>query len=222
MGVNKSMKIFFEAMQGNMISGSVGKLLNTPMGPFKWDDLQEAWINVNNGFRLSNISMQEMLLIGYEGGLDGSSDVPVSCIYTIGGWSTPAETTYQYDLQAANPSEDPFTLNPSANYTLLGYTCNLSLQPTLTDQLGDPLTFASVADDLTFQYTTDGANYQTIDDSTTITIVPSAFTIGGGGTLQFRVIPAQLGSSVTEFIFTVTNTSATPDQVVLITTVTVP
>lgn len=218
MGVNKSMKIFFEAMQGNMISGSVGKLLNTPMGPFKWDDLQEAWINVNNGFRLSNISMQEMLLIGYEGGLDGSSDVPVSCIYTIGGWSTPAETTYQYNLS----DDEPFTLNPLANYTLLGYTCDLTLQPTLTDQVGNPLTFASVADDLTFQYTTDGANYQTIDDSTTITIVPSAFTIGGGGTLQFRVIPAEGGSSVNEFIFTVTNTSATPDQVVLITTVTVP
>lgn len=216
MGVNKSMKIFFEAMQGNMISGSVGKLLNTPMGPFKWDDLQEAWINVNNGFRLSNISMQEMLLIGYEGGLDGSSDVPVPCDYGIDGWSTPAQVTYSYDLGLSSTT---FALDTAQSYTLQGYTCNLTLQPTLANQLGIPITFASVSSDLTFEYTIDGTNYQTINDSTLITIVPPAFVIGGGGLVKFRVVTAAGGSSVVEFIFTVTNTAETPDQQILITTV---
>jgi len=215
MGVNKSMKIFFEAMQGNMISGSVGKLLNTPMGPFKWDDLQEAWINVNNGFRLSNISMQEMLLIGYEGGLDGSSDVPVPCDYGVDSWSTPALATLNYDL---SDPDTTFNLNTPESYTLQGYTCNLTLQPTLADQVGVPITFAS-ASDLTFEYTIDGTNYQTIDDSTLITIVPPVFVIGGGGLVKFRVITGPLGGGINEFIFTVTNTSETPNQQILITTV---
>ena len=39
MGVGKSMKIFMEGIQNSMNSTSTGgKILNTPMGPFAWND----------------------------------------------------------------------------------------------------------------------------------------------------------------------------------------
>jgi hypothetical protein len=59
MGVKQSMNTFFSAMQGQNSSGYGGRLVNTPMGPFRWDDNFNMWINVNNGMALSNISFQD-------------------------------------------------------------------------------------------------------------------------------------------------------------------
>jgi len=71
MGVGKSMKIFMEGVQNSMNSTSTGgKILNTPMGPFAWNDNLQMWVNVNNGFSMPNISMQDMMAIGYDT-LDG-------------------------------------------------------------------------------------------------------------------------------------------------------
>jgi hypothetical protein len=67
MGVGKSMKIFMEGIQNSMNSTSTGgKILNTPMGPFAWNDNLQMWVNVNNGFSMPNISMQDMMAIGYD------------------------------------------------------------------------------------------------------------------------------------------------------------
>jgi len=67
MGVGKSMKIFMEGVQNSMNSTSTGgKILNTPMGPFAWNDNLQMWVNVNNGFSMPNISMQDMMAIGYD------------------------------------------------------------------------------------------------------------------------------------------------------------
>jgi hypothetical protein len=68
MSIDKqTMKIFFEAMQGNMVdSGYSSKIVNTPMGPFKWNDMHQLWENVNNGMVMSNISLQDMMAMGYE------------------------------------------------------------------------------------------------------------------------------------------------------------
>lgn len=74
MGVGKSMKIFMEGVQNSMNSTSTGgKILNTPMGPFAWNDNLQMWVNTNNGFLMPNISMQDMLAIGYDT-LSGSGD----------------------------------------------------------------------------------------------------------------------------------------------------
>ena len=87
MGVGKSMKIFMEGVQNSMNSTSTGgKILNTPMGPFAWNDNLQMWVNVNNGFSMPNISMQDMMAIGYDT-LDGSilsggSESPLELIQT--------------------------------------------------------------------------------------------------------------------------------------------
>lgn len=70
----KTMKIFFEGMQGNMLSGSyTSKIITTPMGPFKWNDVIELWENVNNGMVMNNMSFQDMMTMGYET-LGGGAD----------------------------------------------------------------------------------------------------------------------------------------------------
>lgn len=67
MGVSKSMKIFTEAMQNGMSTSGYGsKIVNTPMGPFKWDDNLQVWVNVNNGFLMPNISIHEQYLHDYD------------------------------------------------------------------------------------------------------------------------------------------------------------
>jgi len=106
MGVGKSMKIFTEAMQNSMKERGFGsKIVTTAMGPFKWDDLQEMWVNVNNGFQMPNISMQD-LIFGYgsdssiDGGLDGSTNLQV-CYSTISGIGNKSvDVIYNNDWQS--------------------------------------------------------------------------------------------------------------------------
>jgi hypothetical protein len=81
MSIDKStMKIFFEAMEGTMLgSGYSSKIINTPFGPFKWNDTIELWENVNNGIQMNNISFQDMMIMGYEttsGDKNSSTEIP--------------------------------------------------------------------------------------------------------------------------------------------------
>jgi hypothetical protein len=81
MSIDKStMKIFFEAMEGTMLgSGYSSKIVNTPFGPFKWNDTIELWENVNNGIQMNNISFQDMMVMGYEttsGDKNSSTEIP--------------------------------------------------------------------------------------------------------------------------------------------------
>jgi len=78
MGVKQSMNTFFSAMQGQNSSGYGGRLVNTPMGPFRWDDNFNMWINVNNGMALSNISFQDEFasMMDYDT-LEGGGDTTI-------------------------------------------------------------------------------------------------------------------------------------------------
>jgi hypothetical protein len=62
MGAKDTMNTFFTAMQGQMANsaGYGAKIISTPMGPFKWDDNLNSWINTNNGMQMGNISFQDM------------------------------------------------------------------------------------------------------------------------------------------------------------------
>lgn len=88
MGVERSMKIFFEGMQGQFIGDGYGpRIVSTPMGPFRWNDHRELWENVNNGMVLNNISFQDMMFMGYDstsGDNGNSSIIGSTCIYNIG------------------------------------------------------------------------------------------------------------------------------------------
>jgi hypothetical protein len=179
MGVNKSMKIFFEGMLYGTVDGFKSKIVNTAMGPFQWDDLQEAWVNMNNGFRLSNISMQDLLLIGYEGPLSGDNRATDNCDYTTNlvnnGSFVESELTF---------NDDGGWLINIANYTVQNFNCPIELGFEIVDGNDNPITnnFAGLSG-YSIQYSTEGANgsFTTINNNTRITIQPSAFTIGPGG-----------------------------------------
>jgi len=70
MGVKKQMDTFFASLGEQ--TGRNGRLVNTPMGPFRWNDVMELWENVNNGMVLNNISfMDEFAMMDYDSTLGG-------------------------------------------------------------------------------------------------------------------------------------------------------
>ena len=90
MGVGKSMKIFMEGMQNSMMSsGYTGKIVNTPMGPFAWNDTTNSWVNQNNGFSIPNISLQDLMMYDYGTVADetinssGPQFIIDNCVYAV-------------------------------------------------------------------------------------------------------------------------------------------
>jgi len=74
MGVKKQMDTFFASLGEQ--TGRNGRLVNTPMGPFRWNDVMELWENINNGMVLNNISfMDEFAMMDYSS-VDGGADIP--------------------------------------------------------------------------------------------------------------------------------------------------
>ncbi len=67
------MDTFFASMQEQTMAGYGGKLVNTPMGPFRWNDTMQLWENVNNGMVMNNISFQDSIMMldyaSYDGGM---------------------------------------------------------------------------------------------------------------------------------------------------------
>jgi hypothetical protein len=72
MGAKNTMQNFFMGMAGQMTSGYGAKTVSTPMGPFKWDDNINMWVNTNNGMVMSNISFQDQFAMIDYGTSDGS------------------------------------------------------------------------------------------------------------------------------------------------------
>lgn len=124
MSIDKStMKIFFEGMQGNMLSGGyTSKIITTPMGPFKWNDVMELWENVNNGMVMNNMSFQDMMIIGYE---SESGDNGGIFIFDGGTCANSGFTTSQ-NVSIRYISQDNYFFSPS---TLIRSTntCNFEL-----------------------------------------------------------------------------------------------
>jgi hypothetical protein len=177
MGVKKTMNTFFEGMQSGLPSKTGGKIINTAMGPFQWDDLQESWVNVNNGFRLPNISMQDLLLIGYEtlGGDDGSRIV---CVYQTDIYNSGNEEILTFD----EPLENDVESFPDANTTLSGNNCPLSIGFSLFYGLTG-VSFSGV-NQYEFAYTTNNSTYTIITDTTDLPF--DNLTIGPTG-LRLRI-----------------------------------
>lgn len=74
MGVKKTMDTFFASMQEQSMSGYSGRLVNTPMGPFRWNDTMQLWENVNNGMVMNNISFQDSIMMLDYSTIDGGLD----------------------------------------------------------------------------------------------------------------------------------------------------
>lgn len=145
MGVGKSMKIFTEAMQNSMTNFGFGsKVVTTVMGPFKWDDNLELWVNVNNGFTMPNISMQDMLAYGYgddsAGPSSGGTDNLLSiCYQDITGLTNTATDIYPnvdartnilplYTWSPGGSCKGKFYAYSASDLSSLGLIINISLK----------------------------------------------------------------------------------------------
>ena len=73
MGVKRIMETFFAGMQDQSMSGFGGRIVNTPMGPFRWNDTMQLWENVNNGMVMNNISFQDSMMMMDYASYDGGS-----------------------------------------------------------------------------------------------------------------------------------------------------
>jgi hypothetical protein len=209
MGVKKTMNTFFEGMQSGLPSKTGEKIINTAMGPFKWDQLNESWVNVNNGFRLPNISMQDLLLIGYETLSGDGREKVIPCVYSVGG-----------AVNGGNPITVLFTgffedeekfFADDGSVTLSGNSCPVTLSFGLFNG-ATGVSFSSLGD-YKFQYSNQGGAYTDITDSTTLEL--PVVTIGPGN-LSFKFI------SFIDYIdnpepypvsFVVKNTSVTPNAI---------
>lgn len=83
MGVKKTMDTFFASLTEQTFRGYGSRILSTPMGPFRWDDNLNVWINVNNGFQLHNIAFQDMYaMMDYSATLGGDGGIiPYFTVY---------------------------------------------------------------------------------------------------------------------------------------------
>jgi hypothetical protein len=144
MGVSKSMKIFMEGMQNSMVNRGYGsKILNTPMGPFKWDDNTEMWVNVNNGFRMPNISMIDMIEMGGEPLIDQNAISNISKICK--------DTLPNYGSKTVSILPVAVTLIPSVSNSPT-LTCNPQIY--ISDEIG------IATHQIVFAYSTDsGSSY---------------------------------------------------------------
>jgi hypothetical protein len=89
MGVKKIMDTFFASMQEQTMAGYGGRLVNTPMGPFRWNDTMQLWENVNNGMVMNNISFQDSIMMLDYASYDGGS-APITTVTPF----TPGNTSY--------------------------------------------------------------------------------------------------------------------------------
>lgn len=208
MGVKKTMNTFFEGMQAGLPSKTGEKIINTAMGPFKWDQLNESWVNINNGFRLANISMQDLLLIGYETLSGDSREKVIPCSYNIGLINAGNPVSVFFEDYLENDDEE----FPDASTTLSGNSCPVTLSFGVFDG-ATGVSFSSLGD-YKFQYSLEGGSYIDITDSTTIEL---ALVSIGPGNLRFKIVALadyNDGPEPYPVSFVVKNTSVVPNAVV--------
>jgi len=209
MGVKKTMNTFFEGMQSGLPPKTGEKIINTAMGPFKWDQLNESWVNVNNGFRLPNISMQDLLLIGYETLSGDSREKVIPCNYNISVLNSGNAVSVFYQDYI---SGDELAFPDAGSVTLSGNSCPVTLSFGVFDG-ATGISFSSLTD-YKFQYSNQGGAYIDITDSTTLEL--SVVSIGPGN-LSFNFVALEDyedGPQPYPVSFVVKNTSVTPNAIV--------
>jgi hypothetical protein len=142
MGVKKQMDTFFASLKEQ--TGYSGRLINTPMGPFRWNDATELWENVNNGMVMNKISfMDEFAMMDY-GVTDGGADIiapvylnldftsgildsrftftrttPAMVVGSDGYLQYPEMNILRYSIGALNGNCGSWSSSPSGSFTLI-------------------------------------------------------------------------------------------------------
>lgn len=142
MGVKKQMDTFFASLGEQ--TGYNGRLINTPMGPFRWNDAIELWENVNNGMVMNNISFMDEFAMMYYGSIDGGADnitpiylnldftsgvldsritftrtTPALTVGSNGYVSYPEMNIFRYSIGALNGNCGAWNSSASGSYTLI-------------------------------------------------------------------------------------------------------
>lgn len=165
MGVKRIMETFFSGMHDQSMSGFGGRIVNTPMGPFRWNDTMQLWENVNNGMVMNNISFQDsMFMIDYSstlGGGGGEDQISIfGCNYNLGTSLINSTITYTYENQEA----ETWYWVPSTNTSLTTNTCSATLYVNVDSITG---TNPELLNNFVFKY----REGSTFDDQT---LTPSA------------------------------------------------
>lgn len=141
MGVKKTMDTFFASIQEQIMSGYGEKLVNTPMGPFRWNDNIQLWENVNNGMVMNNISFQDTIMMDYGTCTGGDNGGAFVCNYSTSNVTenilVNGELGYDYDA----------CIIPGARRTTQN-TCSITISLYLEYLDGDP----SVVEDFGWIY----------------------------------------------------------------------
>jgi len=139
MGAKDTMQNFFMGMAGQMTSGYGAKTISTPMGPFKWDDNINMWVNTNNGMVMSNISFQDQFAMIDYGTSDGSGlqADPVTVSISPSSWGNFTAGNAGTDVWAS--AAGPTTLASATAVTFAIKTLNntptsINVSLTLTTQ----------------------------------------------------------------------------------------
>jgi hypothetical protein len=211
MGVSKSMKTFTSAMQNLVEGGYGGKVVTTPMGPFKWDDLMEQWVNVNNGFVMSNISFMEMQMMGYDAGSGDNGTVEEDNIYII-----PPRAS----ISVSVPHDEVYyTITPLFTPSIPeGKTARIYGVISNTDFIALEIIIERSYEDV---ITTHAVNTLNLFNATTIyTLQPGTqFGSGGANGIRFRIKSSRSDPFTTPSNFTLTFKNSKDDSTIFVTNI---
>jgi len=192
MGAKDTMQTFFMGMAGQLTSGYGARTISTPMGPFKWDDNINMWVNTNNGMVMSNISFQDQFaMIDYGtsdgSGLQGNPVTPVNVSISPSSWGNYNNSSGGEDEWWASNEGGVRKVNATvATFTILGGgSITLSLSATVASGALQNILYAI-------------NNGNTINYST-------PFTISNGQTLKLGVEPDNASGASSIIVTDTTN-----------------
>ena len=196
MGAKDTMQNFFMGMAGQMTSEYGAKTVSTPMGPFKWDDNINMWINTNNGMVMSNISFQDQFAMIDYGTSDGSglqSPLPPSFSVSI----SPTSWGNYYDSTGTFGASDSWIgpAGPVGKPAATAVAFTISGAASITVSLSATVEFGVINNILYSINNGSTVNYST------------PFTISNGDTLKLGLTPNNAESASSIVVTNTTNGS---------------
>ena len=194
MGAKDTMQNFFMGMAGQMTSGYGARTVSTPMGPFKWDDNINMWVNTNNGMVMSNISFQDQFAMIDYGTSDGSGlQGPPAPSVSI----SPTSWGNYYDSGGVFGGPDIWigSAGPVGKPASTAVAFTISGAASITVSLSATVEFGVIADILYAINSGATQNYST------------PFTISNGDTLKLGLTPNNAESASSIVVTNTTNGS---------------
>jgi hypothetical protein len=100
MSNKKLMENFFASFLNQTTNPTSGRIVNTAMGPFRYNAVTQMWQNVNNGMMMNNVSFQDQFfMMDYSttagDKLTAQSSTPIVISYRVlSGWTTVTSNSF--------------------------------------------------------------------------------------------------------------------------------